>query len=153
MKKATLLLFTALFFITANAQTTITDSASTGKMIVNKDARLDILAKQEAEFNKSTVGYGTKAAKGYRLLIVSSQDNAYAMKIRALLLQHYPEEKVYMTFQAPFVKLKFGNFVDKSDAERYKKMITSSKIVSTNVYLVPEIVEVKVDKNKEADEK
>jgi hypothetical protein len=120
--------------------------------MVTKDPRLDILAKQEAEFNKATVGLGTKAAKGYRLLVLSSNDRSYAMKIRASLLERFPEEKVYMSFQAPFIKLKFGNFVEKDDAEKYRKMITSYKIVTTNVYLVPEVVEVKVDKNKEAED-
>ncbi len=152
MKKTKSLLFALLFFITVNAQNTVADSAIKGKVTINKDARLDILAKKEAEFNKSTVGLGAKAAKGYRLLVVSSNDRGYAMKIRAILLQRFPEQKVYMTFQAPFIKLKFGDFADKEDAERYKKMITSYKIVTTNVYLVPEIVEVKIDKNKEGND-
>jgi hypothetical protein len=71
------------------------------------------------------------------------------MKIRAQLLQTYPEQKVYMTFQAPFIKIKFGNFVEKTDAEKYRKLITTAKIVTNNVYVVAEIVEVKADKNKE----
>jgi hypothetical protein len=39
--------------------------------------------------------------------------------------------------------------VDKNDAEKYRKLITTAKIVTNNVYVVPEIVEVKADKNKE----
>ena len=74
------------------------------------------------------------------------------MKVRATLLQRFPEEKVYMSFQAPFIKLKFGNFVEKEDAEKYRKMLASYKIVTTNIYLIPEIVEVKVDKNKDINE-
>jgi hypothetical protein len=152
MKRTGLLIFTLIFFIASKAQTSTADTLVTGKITVYKDARLDILAKQEAEFNKATVGLGTKAAKGYRLLVLSSNDRSYAMKIRATLLERFPEEKVYMSFQAPFIKLKFGNFVEKDDAEKYRKMITSYKIVTTNVYLVPEVVEIKVDKNKEADD-
>ncbi len=150
MKRMFLLFLVTLFYSGINAQPFNADT--TGKVIVHRDARLDILGKHEAEINKTTVGLGTKAAKGYRLLIVSSNDRNYAMKVRTALLQRYPEEKVYMTYQAPFIKLKFGNFVSREDAERYRKMITSSKIVTTNVYLVPEIVEVKVDKTKEVEE-
>ena len=149
MKKGILLFFGSLFFIAVNAQTPVADSTVTGKVIVNKDARLDILARQEADINKATVGLGTKAAKGYRLLVVNSNDKNYAMKVRTALLQRFPEEKVYMSFQAPFIKLKFGDFVEQDDAERYRKMLISSKIVTTNIYLVPEIVEVKVDKTKD----
>lgn len=152
MKKTGILFFALTFFISVQAQTPVADSAVTGKVTINKDPRLDILAKKEAEFNASTVGFGTKAAKGYRLLVLSSNDRNYAMKIRASLLQRFPEQKVYMTFQAPFIKLKFGNFVEKADAEKFRKMITTYKIVTTNVYLVPEIVEVKVEKNKEEEE-
>jgi len=147
MKKITILSFALLLIIGAKAQTI--DSTITGTVTVNKDPRLDILAKEEADYNKATVGLGTKAAKGYRLLVVNSNDRTYAMDVRAKLLQRFPEQKVYMSFQAPFIKLKFGNFVDKDEAEKYRKMLTSYKIVSSNIYLVPEVVEVKVDKSKE----
>jgi hypothetical protein len=150
MKKIVLLIITAGFFITGNAQ--VADTGLTGKVTIIKDPRMDILAKAEADINKATVGLGVKNAKGYRLLVLSSNDRNYVMKVRTELLQRFPEEKVYMTFQAPFIKLKFGNFVEKEDAEKYRKLITNSKLVTTNVYMVPEIVEVKMDKNKEAEE-
>ena len=150
MKKITTLFFA--FSLSCGAKAQIIDTAITGKVTVNKDPRLDILAKQEADINKATVGLGTKAAKGYRLLVVNSNDNNYVKKVRSALLQRFPEQKVYMSFQAPFIKLKFGNFVDKDEAEKYRKMLASSKIVTTNIYLVPEIVEVKADKNKDGDD-
>jgi len=152
MRKTIAVFFVLGIAMITHAQAPVADSTTTGKVTVNKDARLEILAKQEADINKATVGLGTKAAKGYRLLVVNSNDKAYAMKVRAALLQRFPEEKVYMSFQAPFIKLKFGNFVEKEDAEKYRKMLASSKIVTTNIYLIPEIVEVKVDKNKELNE-
>ena len=150
MKRMVLVFLVALLYSNVNGQTINPDT--TGKVVVHRDPRLDILGSYEAEINKNTVGLGTKAAKGYRLLIVSSNDRNYAMKVRTALLQRYPEEKVYMTYQAPFIKLKFGNFISREDADRYRKMITSSKIVTTNVYLVPELVEVKVDRTKEIEE-
>ncbi len=149
MKKTGILFFSLMSFMAAHAQIAKTDDTAIGKVTVNKDPRLDILAKQQAEFNKATVGLGARAAKGYRLLVVSSNDRNFAMKVRTQLLQRYPEQKVYMSYQSPFIKLKFGDFVEKSDAEKYRKMITSSKIVTNNVYLVSEIVEIKLDKNKE----
>ena len=148
MKQILVLIFTAVFFTVANAQVITPDSGVTGKVTVIKDPRMDILAKQEAEINKATVGFGTKIAKGYRLLVLSSNDAEYVKQVRTKLLQRFPEEKVYQTFQAPFTKLKFGNFVEKADAEKYRKILIGSKIVSTNIYLVHEIVEVKVDKSK-----
>jgi len=148
MKKSIVLFFTVILFFNAAAQTLVKDSVITGTVIVTKDPRLDILAKKEVEFNK-LAALGPKAAQGFRLLVVNSNDRNYAMKIRAQLLQAYPEQKVYMTYQAPFIKLKFGNFLDAAEAEKYRKLITTAKIVVNNVYVVPEIVEVKIDKNKE----
>lgn len=127
------------------------DTVVTGKITVVHDARLEVLAKKEAEFN-AVAALGPRAAKGFRLMVLNSNDRNYAMKVRAQLLQRFPEQKVYMSFQAPFIKLKFGNFLEKDEAEKYKKMIAAQKIVTNNVYVVPEIIEVKPDKNKEAEE-
>lgn len=120
----------------------------TGKLNVYKDYRLDILAKKEAEFNEA-LALGPKSAKGYRLMVLSTNDRNLAMNVRAKLLQRYPEQKVYMSFQPPYIKLKFGNFLEKTEADQYKKEITANRLVTTNIYLVPEIIEIKPDKNKE----
>lgn len=135
---------------TVNAQTAaVTDSIIySGKVTVFKDSRLDILAKKEAEFNDA-IALGPKSARGYRLMVLSTSDRAQAMNLRARLLQKFPDQKVYMSFQPPYIKLKFGNFLDKAEADEYKKDITNNKLVSTNIYLVPEIIEIKADRNKE----
>lgn len=123
------------------------DSAM-GTVTVIRDPRLDMLAKKEAELNSTVI----KSAKGYRLMVISSNDRTLTMKVRSELLQQFPEQKVYMTFQSPFIKIKFGNFADKEEAIRYKKQIMSSKIVANNVYIIPETIEVKPDKNKPQDQ-
>ena len=119
-----------------------------GKVSVFKDSRLDILAKKEAEFNEA-IALGPKFAKGYRLMLLNTNDRSRAMNLRGNLLQKFPEQKVYMSFQPPYIKLKFGNFLEKAEADEYKKVITRSKLVATNIYLVPDIIEIKPDKNKD----
>jgi len=74
------------------------------------------------------------------------------MKVRAQLLQKYPDQKIYMTFQAPYIKLKLGNFTDKTEAEKFRDRVMKERVVSGNVYLVAEIVEVKGDKNKDKED-
>ncbi len=148
MKQIVVIFLVTLFFTNAKAQ--VADStAAQGKVTVHQDYRLDILAKKEKDFNKTATSLNAKAAMGYRLLILSSNDRNYAMKIRTILMQRFPEEKPHMTFQAPFIKLKFGDFVDRGDADRYKKMILSSKIVNNNIYIVSEAVEIKNYKTSE----
>ncbi len=162
MKQFITLIFIAVCTV-LNAQTTSVvkppvkpavvpaDTALTGKVTIQKDPRLDILAKKEAEFN-AIAALGPRAAKGYRLMVLNSNDRNFAMKVRGQLLQNFPDQKVYMSFQAPFIKLKLGNFLDKDEAEKMKKQIVAKKIVTNNVYVVPEIIEVKGDKMKEGDE-
>ena len=130
--------------------TDLQDTVAEGKVTVYKDSRLIILAKKEAAFNEAN-GYslGPRSAKGYRLMLLSTNDRPAAMKLRAQLLQRFPEQKVYMSFQPPYIKLRFGNFVDKADADKYKKEITRTKLVTNNIYLLNETIEVKPDKDKE----
>lgn len=140
-------LLTGIFIFgqSLQAQETQVDTTNLGKVTVKKDPRLTILQAKELEFNNM----GTRLAKGYRLLVLKSNDRNYSMKVRALLLQNFPDQKVYMAFQAPFIKLKFGNFTEKAEADKYRDMILRGKYVTNNIYVVPEVVEVKPDKNKE----
>ena len=127
------------------AQQVAPDTAVLAKVTVTKDPRLDILAKAEAEINNRINRY----AKGYRLFVLKSNDRDYAMKVRTYLLQNFPEEKVIMTFESPFIKMKFGDFVDMDEAERYRDMIIRGKVVTGNIYIVPDMIELKPDKIKE----
>ena len=149
--KYIIFIFLYLLTTTTKAQVTATDSAVIGKVTVTKDNRLDELIRKEAAFNEVLNAAG-KSAKGYRLLVLNTNDRPMAMKVRSQLLQNFPEQKVYMGFQPPFIKLKFGNFLTREDAELYKKDILRLKIITGNVYLLPETIETKPDKNKETTE-
>ncbi len=130
----------------------INDSTISGTATVIKDERIDILGKKMAEYNSGlgTVTYtnGLSSAKGYRLMVVSTNDRPYAMKIRAQLYQMFPDQKQYMSFQMPNIKIKFGNFLDKADAERIRKQIMNTKLVTNNIYILPETIEVKPPKEE-----
>ena len=150
MKIFSLLSFFILSAIVAKSQTSNTGDTifSPGKVAIFKDGRLDILARKEAEFNEA-IANGPRTAQGYRLMLLSTSDRAMAMNLRAQLLQRYPEQKVYMSFQPPYIKVKFGNFLDKAEADSYRQDFVRNKLVSSNIYLVPENIEVKGDRLKE----
>ena len=148
MKKAVSLAGFILVSSITVAQNAVPDSMPP-KVTVTKDPRLDILAKAEAEINS----YASRFTKGYRLFVLKTNNRDYAMKVRAYLLQNFPDEKVLMTYQSPFIKMKFGDFVEKKDAERCRDIIMKSGVVTGNVYLLPEMVELKPDKIKEPDSK
>lgn len=139
----------AFFVLQCGAQiNTVKDTGTEGKITVFKDNRLDILAKKEAVLNE-TYSLGPRSAKGYRLMLLSTNDRPAAMNLRAQLLQRFPEQKVYMSFQPPYIKIRFGNFLEKEDAAKYKKEIIRTKLVTNNIYLLSETIEVKLDKDKE----
>ncbi len=152
MKKTTFFILMITGFLFTQAQASAHDSLAVGKVqVILKDSRIDMLGKKMAEYNEnlSVKTSGIKMVRGYRLMVLSSSDRNLAMSVRSRLLQSFPEQKIYMTFQSPYIKLKFGNFADKTDAERYRRQISASGIVEGNIYMVPETVEIKVDRSME----
>lgn len=148
MKKIILVLF-ALNSFTLFAQT---DSLlPVSNVVVHKDFRLELLGKKEAELNAAIAASMARSAMGYRLQVLSTNDRNLAMKTKSQLLQQYPEQKTYMFYQSPFVKLRFGNFKTRQEAETYQKQI-SRMLGGASIYIVPERIEVKPDKDSKEDE-
>lgn len=150
-----LLLVTSSFMPVADAQTespmtaTVPDTLLLVK--VEADPRLDILGKKLAEYNVAKAKANAAGAKvvagktqGYRLMVVNSSDKAYAMEVRAYLLKKYDNRyAVHTSFVNPYIKVKFGDFVDKSEATNIRKQLMSSGVIKGNIYIVPEMVIVK----------
>jgi hypothetical protein len=147
-KNHLLLLFFQLLFISAIAQENTNDTVVVSNThSIHKDKRVDVFGKKMAEYNES-LALKIQLVNGYRLMLLNTTDRDLAMKVRTTLFQQFPEHKVYMTFQSPYIKLKIGNIVDKNEAEKLKKQITDLNIVTGNIYLLNEKVEQKpVDKN------
>ena len=148
MKKIFFLVFGLLAVSGLFAQNSNADTTTIVKVTVNKDPRLDVLAKAEVDIAKMATRY----AKGYRLFVLKSDNREYAMKVRAYLLQNFPEEKVIMTYQSPFIKMKFGDFEDKEAAEKCKNIIIKAGVVTGGIYVVPDTIELKPDKTEPEDQ-
>lgn len=127
------------------AQSSVKDTSEVSKVTVFKDARIDILAKVETDINKRNARY----TKGFRLFVLKSSNREYAMKVRAYLLQNFPGENVFMTYQNPFIKMKFGDFEEKKEAERVRDIIIKSGIVTGGIYVVADMIELKPDKQQD----
>ncbi|MCY7291951.1 MAG: hypothetical protein LH615_07180 [Ferruginibacter sp.] len=153
--KIFLIIIATFFGAEINAQI-ITDSVITGTAVVIKDPRIDILGKKMAEYNATlgTVTYtnGLTSAKGYRLMVLSTNDRNLVMKIRAELYQMFPDQKLYMSYQIPNIKVKLGNFLERADADKARKQIIAAKLVTGNVYVLPETIEVKPPKEEKEKE-
>jgi SPOR domain len=127
------------------------DSAVSNKIVIHEDYRLTVLARKEADINTAILKAEARIGKGFRLMILNTNDRDYAMKIRGELLQKYPEQKTYMWFANPYIKIKFGNFKTREEADPYKKQITKL-LNGAPIYYLPETIEVKPDKDFNPDE-
>ena len=107
---------------------------------------MDILARKEADINTAILKAQARIGKGYRLMILNTNNREYAMKIRGELLQKFPDQKTYMWFANPYIKIKFGNFKTMDEAEPYKREI-SKMMNGATIYYLPETIEVKPDKD------
>lgn len=117
------------------------DSLPQNKVVVFKDYRLNILAKKEAELNAINYKKQVHTVMGYRLMVLNTNDKDYAFKIRAELLKKFPDQKPYMWYSNPYIRIKFGNFKTKDEAEIYRKQI-SDMLGGASVYYLEEPVEI-----------
>ena len=144
MKKMVSISLFLAFSTGAFAQNGSADSLQSTKVTINKDHRMEQLAQLETDFNIMAARF----TKGYRLFVLKSDNREYAMKVRSYLLQTFPEEKVIMTYQSPFIKMKFGDFVEMKDAEKYRNLIMKGGVVKGEIYIVPETIELKPEKTE-----
>ncbi len=109
-------------------------------IVVRKDGRLDVLTAKQASLNKRASRMtSTGLYHGYRLQVLSTQSRDQAYQLKSELLQRFPEQKAYVLYQSPYFKIRFGNFIDRADALRYKNTLAS--IYPQVIYIVSENVE------------
>lgn len=112
-------------------------------VVVVKDTRLDALISKKAEINKKAADL-KKASKGYRIQVLNTTDRNQALNAKSKLLSLYPEHKSYLMYQAPYFKLRIGNFIDRKEADDLKKQL--SRMFPTGVFVIPSEIEPKMEK-------
>ncbi len=139
MKKILILLSVCWFSIGAMAQ-----ADSTSSIVIHRDPRVDLLVKKQAQINEETTRDARRNVPGYRIQVINTNDRNAAINAKTKLYQLYPELKAYLIYQSPYFRLRVGNFKEKEDADDYLK--TLSKQFPGTVFLVRDIVEIKLDK-------
>jgi hypothetical protein len=149
MKKLIFLIFYSLsnYLFAQNADTVL----PVPHVVIYKDDRLDILGEKQAEINLLASKMAGRSGMGYRLQILSTNDRDLAMRTKTQLLQMFPEQKTYMLFQLPYIKLRFGNFKTKEEGEPYRKQI-SRMLDGASIYYIPERIEIKPEKDSSEEE-
>jgi hypothetical protein len=141
MKNILALLISLVVIGSASAQ-----SDSTG-VVVHKDPRIDMLVKKQIEYNEVTTRDSRRFVQGYRILIMNTNDRNKATDAKTKMYTEFPELRAYLQWQAPFFKLKVGDFKTRAEADEYLEDI--KRVFPTGVYVVRDIIEVNPDKSGE----
>jgi hypothetical protein len=132
------LIILALFFsVKAFAQ------VDTNSVVVNKDPRIDLLIRKQAEINEETTRDSRRFIPGFRIQVINSSDRNSVFAAKTKVYQQFPELKLYLMYQAPNYKLKVGNFRTQEEAEDYSKQL--SRLFPSGVYVIRDTIEVKPD--------
>jgi hypothetical protein len=146
-----LLSFASLFIVaTVSAQDSVwKKNPDTKSIVVHKDPRVDLLVKKQVQINEETSRDTRRIAKGYRLMVITTNNREEAIAAKTKVYTYFPELKAYMWHQSPYYKLKVGNFKERKDAEDYQKKL--NVYFPKGVYIMPDKVEVKPEKKSELD--
>ena len=74
-----------------------------------------------------------RSTRGYRLQVLKTQNRTAMLKLKSKLLESLPGTRIYMTYQAPFYRLRVGNFLDRGDALQFRRRYLDSL---ANVFVV-----------------
>lgn len=134
--------------VTLFAQDTVwKKNADSNSIVVHKDPRIDMLVRKQIQINEETSRDSRRIVKGWRLMVITTNKREEAIAAKTRIYTYFPELKAYMWHQSPYYKLKVGNFRERKEAEDYQKKLNI--YFPKGVFLMPDKVEVKPEKNKE----
>lgn len=140
MKK--LLLLLSIFFLKSSF------AQDTSSVVIHKDPRVDLLIARQAGINTATKKAMPRIMQGYRLMVANTNSREEAIAAKTKLYTYFPELKAYLIYQAPFFKLKAGNFKTRDEAVKYQKQM--SNFFPKGVFVINDRVELKPEKDEEA---
>ena len=140
--KILIALATVCFCVPSFAQdSTWKKTSDTNSVVVHKDPRLDMLVKKQIQINEETSRDSRRIAKGFRLMVITTNNRDEAIAAKTKVYTYFPELKAYMWHQSPYYKLKVGNFKERKEAEDYQKKLNI--YFPKGVFIMADKVEVK----------
>lgn len=127
----------------ASAQNSLDKPSDSGTIIIHKDPRLDLLIKKQIQINEETTREARKNIKGFRLLVINTNNREEAMAAKTTVYTYFPELRPYLIWQSPFYKIKVGNFRERKEAEEYRKKLAVH--FPKGVFIINDIIEIKLE--------
>ena len=129
---------------------TVKKPVDSSSVIIHRDNRIDLLVKKQANINETTSRDSRRTDKGFRLMIISTNNRDEALAAKTKVLTYFSDLKAYMWYQSPYFKVKAGNFKDRKDAEAYQKRLNT--YFPRGVFIMKDVIEVKASKNNSTDD-
>lgn len=103
---------------------------------VDKDSRVDRLIEKHRQFNQANPG-----VDGFRVQIFFDSGNnskKSAQTVREKFMELYPDVAAYLTFKAPYYRVRVGDFRTKLEAEGFLFQLATAY---PNAFTVPDRVQ------------
>jgi hypothetical protein len=143
--KRTFLFLSIFFTFSSFAQDTTLYQGPT--VIVHKDPRVDALVKKQASINSAFRKAAGRTMRGYRLLIINTNSRDEAIAAKTKIYTYFSDQKSYLAYQAPFFKLKAGNYQTREEAKKYQDLMKT--LFPKGVFIINDTIEVKPEKEVE----
>lgn len=113
----------------------VQDANSNGRIVVTQDEEINSLVQQQV------VGM----VNGYRVQIFSSNNGQKArnkaFEIKTDIVKKHPNIEIYVTFNAPFWRVRLGNCLSKDAAQELRLWIIKEfPEYASETYIVPDVV-------------
>jgi hypothetical protein len=137
------LFFLAALFLLPAAVIQAQDNAvadNTGSVKVVKDSRIDVLIKKQIYINTLAI----RNQPGFRVQVITTNKRNEANDAKAKVMQLFPDYRTYIDYQAPYFKVRIGDFRSRDEATELRNKLTNQ--FAGGVFVVPAIINVSPDK-------
>lgn len=114
--------------------------ASAGNVNVVKDPRIDLLIKKQIYINTLAI----RNQPGFRVQVISTNKRNEANDVKARVMQLQPDYRTYLDYQAPYFKVRVGDFKSREEAAELRDKLSNS--FPGAVFVVPAIINVSPEK-------
>ncbi|ASZ09790.1 SPOR domain-containing protein [Chitinophaga pendula] len=117
-----------------------TMAMNTNTVRVVKDSRIDILIKKQIYINTLAI----RNQQGFRVQVITTNKRNEANEVKARVMQLYPDYRTYIDYQAPYFKVRVGDFKTREEAGELRERLTG--LFPGGVFVVPAIINVSLSK-------
>ncbi len=114
-----------------------------GNVKVVKDNRIDILIKKQIYINTLAI----RNQPGFRVQVLTTNKRNEANDAKAKAMQLVPEFRTYLDWEAPYFKVRVGDFKTRQEATDLRNKLADH--YSGGVFVVPTIINVSPEKELE----